>query len=361
MGAAKTATTYIQHGLFNNTELLAEHGVYLPKAGRFQFSKKSVVHHNLGWELLGEQRYKAEAGGWEALTEELKSVDAETVIISSESLERMSYSSQRRSLLEDRLKGLSADVTVIYAVRDQLSSLNSLYTQSIKSFRTHQSFSHFVAHQLTSGHFDFNRCFNSWYESDVLKLVAVPFSALVAQDPLVGFLAAAGVDVPADRLVLKSVPSNVSPGPIAVEAAKLLGQYLLAVDPRFKTTSNRGRRLYRLAALRARENGWCEDKYWGWTHEEAERTAFELEDGNRRFAEAMWGPEVSLELPLDRPTAAARLLGLDPKTFKDVQIYVDQLVQRYLELRTGQTYLPTDSTLSGLSVKQLGDDEDIDA
>lgn len=361
IGAAKTATTYIQHGLFNNADTLAKHGVYLPQSGRFEFAKKSVVHHNLGWEFLEEQRFKPEAGGWAALAEELKSVDAETVVISSESLERMTYTQQRRKQLEEWASQLSDDVSVVYVVRDQLSSLNSLYTQSIKSFRTMEGFNAFVTRGLASGHFNLQRCFRTWYANDALTLVAVPFSTLVEEDPLIGFLAAAKVDVPSDELVLQSTPSNVAPGPIAVEAARLLGRYLMIVDRKFKNTSNRARRLYRVAARLARENGWCEEKYWGWSPELAAKTFADLEPSNRNFAHAVWGPQATLELPTERPQAAARLITMEPETFKVVQVYVDQLVQRYLEMRTNQPYLTSDSDLAGLSESELEEEYDIDA
>jgi hypothetical protein len=357
IGAAKTATTYIQHGLFMNADLLAEHGVYVPQSGRSDFAKKTVAHHNLGWEFLEEKRFKPQSGGWGALAEELKTVDAETVIISSESLERMTYNPQRRQDLEERIRQLSDDVTVVYVVRDQLSSLNSLYTQSIKSFRTTQNFNPFVVRALASGHFDFHRCFRTWYEHDALTFVAVPFSTLIAQDPLVSFLSIAGVDVPTEQLTLQEVPSNVSPGPIAVEAVKLLGVYLQAVDRKFVSTGNRGRRLYRLAAARARQNGWCEEKYWGWTPELAAKTAADLRPSNEQFAQAVWGSDAALDLPTDKPLAVARLMALDPATFKDVQTYVDQLVQRYLEMKTGQEYL-TDATLAALNESDLDDEDD---
>jgi hypothetical protein len=359
IGAAKTATTYIQHGLWVNAELLAAHGVYVPLSGRSDFAKKTVAHHNLGWEFLEEKRFKPQSGGWGALAEELKTVEAETVIISTESLERMTYTPQRRKELEERIRQLSDDVTVVYVVRDQLSSLNSLYTQNIKSFRTTQNFNAFVVRALASGHFDLHKCFRTWYDHDALSFQAVPFTTLVAQDPLVSFLSVAKVDVPTDQLVLQEVPSNVSPGPIAVEAAKLLGLYLLAVDRKFVPTSNRGRRLYRQAALRARRQGWCEEKYWGWTPQMAAKTAADLQPSNQQFAQAAWGGDATLELPTEKPLAVARLMALDPATFKEVQTYVDELVQRYLEMKTGQEYLTPDAGLDDLG-DDLGDDLDED-
>lgn len=360
IGAAKTATTYIQHGLFTNAETLAAHGVYLPQSGRSDFAKKTVAHHNLGWEFLDEKRFKPQSGGWGALAEELKTVEPETVIISSESLERMTYTPQRRKQLEERIKRLSDDVTVIYVVRDQLSSMNSLYTQNVKSFRTTMGFNPFVVRALGSGHFDLHQCFRTWYHHDALSFLAFPFSTLIAEDPLIGFLGAAKIDVPSDKLVLQAVPSNVTPGPIAVEAAKLLGRYLVAVDHKFAPTSNRGRRLYRLAANRARGNGWCDEKYWGWSPDLAAKTAEELQTSNLEFARAMWGPQATVELPTDRPVAAARLLTMAPETFKDVQLYVDQLVQRYLEMRTGQSYLQPDSDLADVSEADLDEDDVFD-
>ena len=56
IGAAKTATTYLQHSLYDNLATLREYGVYLPLAGRFEFGTKTVAHHHLAYEYVDRKR-----------------------------------------------------------------------------------------------------------------------------------------------------------------------------------------------------------------------------------------------------------------------------------------------------------------
>jgi hypothetical protein len=338
IGAAKTATTAIQHALYQNSDVLHEFGVYLPRAGRFEFGSNAVVHHHLAWQYADPKRFRPDIGGWDALAQELRQVDAETVLISSESLERLTYSDDLRQKLEERLTQLSDDITVVYVVRDQLSQLNSLYAQNVKSFRTTEPFKLAVRRALSSGKLNFDRIFQPWYTSKTLTFVPVPFESITATDPLVGLLGAAKIDVPADRLSLTPTGTNESLGPVGVEAARLLGGYLRGIDPEFTHKSDAAQKLYRVAARRARENGWCVDRFWGWDPELAKHVADRFREPNRRFARAVWGSGQSVSMPVDRPRATVRLIDLPADEINQVQSYVARMGRRYLGLRTGRPY-----------------------
>src|SRR6478735_2975657 len=151
IGAAKTGTTYIQHALYRNRNLLRELGVYLPRTGQFEFATKSVAHHHLAWEIVDPRRFKSSAGGWDALEEELSTVDAPMALVSAEALERLTYSPERRAALEERAARISDEVTVVYVVREQLGLLNSLYAQNVKSLRGVDEFRVFVRQAVRSG------------------------------------------------------------------------------------------------------------------------------------------------------------------------------------------------------------------
>lgn len=338
IGAAKTATTAIQYALYENSDVLREFGVYLPRAGRFEFGSNKVVHHHLAWEYVDPPRFRPQIGGWDALAQEIRQVDAKTVLISSESLERLTYSDDGRQKLEKRLTQLSDDITVVYVVRDQLSQLNSLYTQNVKSFRTTERFKQAVRRSLSTGNLNLHRNFRPWYRSQTLTFVAVPFESLTAADPLLGLLEAAKIEVPAERLTSTRSDANESLGPVGVEAAKLLGGYLRGIDPGFTHKSDAAQKVYRLAAGRARENGWCADKFWGWDPELAKHVADRFREPNRRFARAVWGPRHSVSMPVDRPQRTASLIDLPPEEINLVESYVASMGRRYLELRTGRPY-----------------------
>lgn len=357
IGAAKTATTYIQHALFRNEEMLSEHGVYLPKAGRFDFRNKTVAHHHLGWEYLDPKQFKAGGTGWDDLIYELQNVVADTVIITSESLERMSYTEKRRKQFEHQLKRLPGDAEIVYVVRDQLSRINSLYTQRVKALRPTQPFPEYAASMIKTGNFDLHGCFQDWYDRKDLKLVALPFADVISGDPFEAFLTAAQVDVPFADLEVPDSAINVSPGPIAVEAARLLGQYLRAIDPSFGRSKNIVRRLYRVASAEARDKGWCEEKFWGWTPKAARKVSQRLQESNELFALSVWGRGHPLEMPVDKPASTADLLKLDESTFSAVQEYVAGLTRRYLEMRAQRSLRQSGASIQTDSEEAADADE----
>lgn len=336
IGAAKTATTYLQFGLFANASVLEEHGVYLPKAGRLpEFGSRLIAHHNLAWEYTDRVRFRPQSGGWAALRRELAEIDAPTVLLSCEGFERMARRAVHRRALVDNLHELSDDVRIVYVVRDQLSQLNSLYGQAVKQLGTPRSFQERTSKWLEDGRFDLEQCFSALYSDDRFEFVAVPFPKLVDGDPLVNFLATSGVDITADDLSLEYKGSNSSLGPIGIEAATLLSHHLRVLDPGFSTASMASRELYRVASTRARNNGWCEEKYWGWDRADAEHVAATLAESNERFAQAVWGTDWPMPLPVDKPCTAVKLIDQSVDQVAHVERYVHALGRRYVELRTG--------------------------
>lgn len=336
IGAAKTATTYIQHSLYDNEVGLREYGVYLPKAGRFRFSEKTVLHHNLAWEYLEPARFDSKAGGWDALLEEVRGVEADVVLLSSEALERMTYSKPQRELLEAQLQRISDDVTILYVVRDQLSYLNSLYNQNIKSFRLVETFNDYATRILQTGQLDLDNRFKSWYSSDTLTFMAVHFDTLTEGNVLQNFLKAAGIDIPRDRLTRPRDVSNESLGPIGVEACRLLGSYLRVLDPAFDYRTYETLKAYRVSARKARENGWCNESYWGWEQAFARTVATRLQGSNERFAQSVWGPDGEVALPAERAMRAVRLMDQTLHELQSVHRFVGVMSRRYISLKTGR-------------------------
>ncbi len=335
VGPPKTASTFFQHGLFENAQLLADHDVYLPVAGRSELSPRGVSHHHLGWELAGNPMYRPASGGWSALLAETADVQAETILISSEILGWILPVDGMAERLRDRLLSLGRPVTIVYVVRDQLSLINSSYAQDVKQLQDVQPFGRHVAGLLARRDLDLERLTAYWYESPDFEFVAVPFTCLSEPDPLVVLLRAAGIDIAAGKLLVGSEPVNVSLGPTAVEAFRLLRAYLHGLHPGLSGNDMAVRRLYRVAARRARELGWCEDAYWGWPPPLAARAAEQLAPSNERFAQAVWGTSWPLPLPVDRPQARAQLLRLPSDELDRVHDFVITMARRYATLRSG--------------------------
>lgn len=338
IGAAKTATTYIQAGLFANTDLLAKRGVYLPMSGRLEYNPKSICHHHLAWQFTDAERFRPDIGGLDALAKELQSVEAETVLISSEAFENMASNHALGRVLRARLAAISDDVTVVYVVRDQLSQLNSLYGQKAKMLNTGmKSFEHHTRRSIKTGLFDLDQCFSPWYHNKQTEFVAIPFSELRTEDPLRAVLRAGRIELSdEEELVTGDDTVNASLGPVGVEAAKLLTRYLQGIDPEFTHKSDHARKLYRLASTMARRNGWCDTGFWGWTPEDAARVAEEFAESNQAFAQAVWGTDWPMPLPVDKPQATAELLELSAEDLADVHRYVIAMARNYIQIRTGR-------------------------
>lgn len=335
VGPPKTATTYVQRGLFSNAELLARHGVYLPRTARLELEPNAVCHHHLAWDLTGSPRFRPDIGGWDALADELSGVDAETVLLSSEVLSRAVLVEGVGSRLNELLLSLGREVSIVYVVRDQLSQINSYYAQQVKMLEAVDAFAPQVSGVLRRGEADLELHAGRWYQSPSFDFVGVPFTALSNPDPLVALLRAARIALPEAELVTGPEPVNITLGPVAVEALRLLRVYLHGLNRAISDDDPAVRRLHRIAARRAKDEGWCDDAFWGWPKAMATRAAEQFAASNERFAHDVWGTAWPLPLPVDRPQTRAQLLTLPSGELDRVHDFVVAMARRYATLRAG--------------------------
>lgn len=333
-GAPKTATTFIQRGLFSNRDLLADHGVYLPTTGRLELEPNAVCHHHLAWALISPRAYRDSPQGWEALAEELAAVDAPLVILSSEAFSRVASKGDGAAVVTEAARALGGSVTIAYFVRNQLSLMNSLYGQRVKSLRMVESFDYHTDNFRSRRLFDYEALCKPWYDDDSVDFAAVPFTGDRDVDPLAELLGAAGIDLAGVELHHEAADVNSSLGPVGIEAARLLGSYLRGQFPDFDYEENAAKKLYRLSSTRAQTNGWCDESFWGWTARTAADTVDYFAPANDRFARVVWGAGWDIPMPVDQETAAVRLLDLEPPTIEKIQRYVFSLAARFASLRT---------------------------
>lgn len=334
IGAPKTATTYIQHALFLNADLLAQHGVYLPVTGRNEMQRRSVGHHHLVWELTDPKRFRRSIGGWDELVAEVRKVKSDTVLLSAEGLSQVVAVHSKTAELMERLFALSDDVTVVMAVRDQLSLINSMYCQAVKMLNSATpTFDRYAARALSSGTFDLHDRFQEWYDVDRLRFTVVPFAQFREVDPLVGILRAGQIEIPEDRLILETDSSNVSLGPIGIEAARLLARYLHGHDKEFSRRQVSARRLHRVSAAYARNAGWCQERFWGWTSDSAHTAAEQFAESNEQFAQAVWGTAWNMPMPVDVAPTTVVLDDLPATTVEAIHDYLFAMAHRYETLR----------------------------
>ena len=88
-GTHKTGTTSIQALLTQNAEILADEGIYVPRAGRARrfLGSDYVGHHNIAWELNGDARFDRGEGTLADLLVETAAVSQRVVVITSEDFE----------------------------------------------------------------------------------------------------------------------------------------------------------------------------------------------------------------------------------------------------------------------------------
>jgi hypothetical protein len=262
-------------------------------------------------------------------------VDAPVVILSSEVFSRVASRAGGAELVEYAAKQLCDSVTIVYFVRNQLSLMNSLYGQRVKSLRMVQTFDYHTRVYRGRRLFNYQELLSPWYTSGLIDFAAVPFTGDRDVDPLRGLLDVADVDLGDQHLSHEKEDVNSSLGPVGIEAARLLGSYLRGLFTDFDSEELAAKRLYRLSSSRAQQNGWCDESYWGWTPRTARETVDYFADSNERFALSVWGHDWDIEMPIDRETSAVELLDLDPPTIERVHRYVFSLSDRFTAMRGG--------------------------
>lgn len=330
IGATKTASTYVQRCLARNENVLAECGIYLPRAGR---RSGNVTHHNLAWEMLGDVRFRPENGDWSALREEVAHLGAETVVLTSEAFARVAADPKLRTTLATRLFDLSGDVEILYVVRDPLARINSMYAQIVKTFSMPLTFEEYATKSTATGFYNLERSFQFWYRSSKAKFTALRFDEFVKRGPFLSFIEALHVDVPSDELDLLESKANVTPGPMSIVAMQLLGVELRVIDPEFRRRSPAAMKLSTTAQRRAEKEGWNEDRFWAWQPELAKKATTSLARSNDRFARAVWGTSWPLDEPIDRERTAIDLIDAGAKKRKAVANYVEQMIKRYVKYK----------------------------
>jgi hypothetical protein len=331
IGATKTASTYLQKCLGLNEDLLLKHGVYLPQAGR-RSTSSNLNHHNLAWNLLEDRRFRGVSGDWEGLRAEVADTDADVVLLSSEAFARMASEERLRPMLSNRLLEIEDDVPLVYFPRDPLARINSMYAQTVKTFADPGPFDEYATKSIKSGFYNLEESFGFWYQGSRARFVAIRFDEFVKVGPLQSLLGVLGLEIPDTELTIPDDISNPSPGPIAVEAMRLLNAHLRVVDPHFSRRSTATMKLSQIIQRRASKSGWNDERYWGWEPDRAVWAADRLANSNQRFAQAVWGTSWPLELPLKRPVTARALVDVSTKTRKSVDSYVEAMTKRYLKL-----------------------------
>jgi len=134
VGPSKTASTTVQKFL---SEYSGKAPFEYPKWG---WTRPDAGHHNLAYQLRNDKRFDPTLGGLDRLSADLKA--GKSLFLSSEDFPIFPPLVKR---LKDVCDKYSAELEVVFFVRDPIARLNSMYTQQIKTFVENCTFAEFVA------------------------------------------------------------------------------------------------------------------------------------------------------------------------------------------------------------------------
>ena len=172
-GTHKTATTALQNYLAENDALLAAEGTCYPRRGRMQPNG----HHNIAFELSGDERYDPARGSLAELLAEVAAAGLPRACISSEALTFLNDRPAELAALRDGFAGIGYRCVVLVYLRAQSAYLESLYPTLLK-LGYPVSFEEFVARALAEGvvRYRGNRSYRFDY-ADLLERYARVFGA----------------------------------------------------------------------------------------------------------------------------------------------------------------------------------------
>lgn len=181
-GYQKTGTTTLQRAL----DLAAQRDPRLlyPAAGRIGQS----VHHNLTYELLGDDRFAGGNGGWAAVRQEIKAAQSPRVVISAESLCTVDPH-VLRAAVQDLLSDLDYDVRIVVYIRPHLSRILSAYAQDVKLGFSNASLDDFVRDACARLRFAQSQWISRWVDvfGDSLALSVFDRKTLRGEDIVADF------------------------------------------------------------------------------------------------------------------------------------------------------------------------------
>ena len=112
IGTHKTGTTSLQSMIARNDTYFADQGLFYPTVGR-----AGDGHHNLAWELNGDERYDPSFGSFDDLIDELRQAKPRAVLISSEDFEYLHLRPESLRNFRRRLSRLGYKTHVIVVLR----------------------------------------------------------------------------------------------------------------------------------------------------------------------------------------------------------------------------------------------------
>ena len=220
IGPHKTGTTTIQKGLLINENVLDDKGVLVPKAGRSM--TLTAGHHNLAWELLGNQLFDPSYGTWDNLINEIEnSINTNKFILSAEDF--CGLSNDTIEIIREKTKRYT--VKVIIYLRRQDQALQSTWVSRVRNRFVKPKIGSFYEwlekKEYQSKNTNYYSLIKRW-EKVFLKesIILVPFSQNFIKQNLFGhFLSLCGLS---NDDITTPPNLNMTPGVKTIEAMRMI-------------------------------------------------------------------------------------------------------------------------------------------
>jgi hypothetical protein len=281
IGLPKTGSSSIQRTLAMNQDVLAANGIVYQTT--LNGNKGVLAHHKLGASLRGASKQsRLEGINLSEFGDLLRSVSADVVLVSSESLGHPRLKREKLNEFIEMIARCGFSTTAIAYIRPQPPLSNSAYTQVVKTFTFNGSFDDFISKRVEHPSWRMSERLKAWSEQPNIRFIAVPFTRENT-----------GLDIAAKMLKVAGIPSetvdalalvpagyvNEAPGPLAVAGFRLLGRQL--EDFRDLKHQPKARKL---AVKEAKRRGWFSDRFVGLDQKRADRIRAIFEKDNEGFA-----------------------------------------------------------------------------
>ena len=218
VGKSKTGTTTIQLGLHRNIPELLTMGYLYPKSGI-----KAVGHHNIAFELTGDESYDPELGNLNDLLDEIRVYKKKNpkghVIISSEIfLTLVKVDMQKLAYLKESLETIDK-VKLILVLRRQDKHMQSYWSMLVRKMKTTETINEYFDRNINKKIHD-----HDWLLKRLLTLFAKEdiivsaFEQLKNGEVFKNFLKLCGIQQIRQLTIPEMV--NFSPSALALEVTR---------------------------------------------------------------------------------------------------------------------------------------------
>jgi hypothetical protein len=263
-----------------------------------------------------------------ALLNQARETGAEALLLSSDLLSDALVSPDAAAGLATLAAEEDLEVRIVAIVREQVGYINQLYCHRVMSMETSRNLAQFAAQAVPAHRFDYVASFGAVADTEGLELAAVSYPDLLTLGAGRAVMEAAGLDPAVAEEVgsSKSEPPPL-PGPVLIEAARLLHKRFRWLNAFVEEGKPRLRELTAQLAAVAVEAGWDSTEYWGWTSQHRLAVEEEYAESNAVFAEFVWGTRWP-EPWSDGKRERIDLADLSPALLREVLTTVEELADQ---------------------------------